>query len=302
MTACHTAVDPARSAAKAVPDGLLQALPVLPGESALEWHNHRAGVVKSLAAVGTVEVALAERAAYCLWRLCRLAAYETATLTLGLDESAAESDGVIVTKIRGAVVQIPLPSGVRLDNDPVRRRLQATQGKLEEKRRAVVLWERLLPVLNGAPGVLASAPLDGTDVGAVLQDLAGSLPHRRDTEDPDFLKEVGVPDEASDKPWHWKGWTVAMLRKAIAAIAKSSADATVLAHWVKNRERALASDQEELARLEQGAQELRERWRQQRLLPDAATREGLSQYEAHVARQLEVTLERLESLQLVRAG
>jgi hypothetical protein len=304
MTISHIAVDPERSPAKAVPAGLLQALPVLPGESAVEWHNHRAGVVKSLAAVGTVEIALAERVAYCLWRLRRLAAYETATLALGLDESAAESngDGVIVAKIRGTVLQIPLPSGVRLDNDPVRQRLEATEGKLQEKRRTIALWERLLPVLNGAPGISPSTPLDGSDVAAVLQGLAGYMPPGLDPEAPDFLKEVNVPDEASDKPWNWKGWTVAMLRKAIAAIAKSSADATVLARWVTDRERALASDREELARLEQEAQELRERWCHQRLLPEAATREGLSQYEAHVARQLEVALERLESLQSVRAG
>jgi hypothetical protein len=304
MTISHAVAKQARSAAKAVPDGLLQALPVLPGESALEWHNHRAGVVKSLAAVGTVEIALAERVAYCLWRLRRLAAYETATLALSLDESAAESNGqgVIVAKIQGTLLQIPLPSGVRLDNDPVRQRLQATQGKLEEKRRAVALWDRLLPVLNGAPGILPSTPLDGTDVAAALQDLAGYMPHRLDTEDPDFLKEVGVPDEECDKPWNWNGWTVAMLRQAIAAMARSSADATALARWVKDRERALASDREELARLEQEAQDSRERRRQQRLLPEAATREGLSQYEAHVARQLEVTLERLEGLQSVRAG
>jgi hypothetical protein len=304
MTISHITAGPERSAAKAVPAGLLQALPVLPGESALEWHNHRAGVVKSLAAVGTVEIALAERAAYCLWRLRRLAAYETAQITLGLDESAAESNGqgVIVAKVQGTVLQIPLPSGVRLENDPVRQRLEATRGKLEEKRRANAFWERLLPVLNGSPGIQASTLLDGSDVGEVLQDLAGYMPQRLDTEDPDFLKGVGVPDEASDKPWNWNGWTVALLRKAIAAIAKPSADAAVLARWVEDRERALASDREELARLEQQAQELRERWHHQRLLPEAATREGLSQYEAHVARQMEVALERLECLQSGRAG
>jgi hypothetical protein len=292
----RSATGTARSSKNAVPDGLLAALPVPPGESAAEWRNHRAGVLQSLAPVGTVEVALAERVALCLWRLGRVAAYETAGTGLGLDQFGAEGSG---------------SAGGALHSDAVGERtlfLQSPQEELEESRRTFALWERVLAVMKGSADIPEAQPFNGRDVRAVLFGLKDWMAELPDIEDPDFLEEVGVPEEESDDPWAWNRWTAAVLHRAITAIVASSADTTVLARCIRDRERAQARARVELAQLEQQAerarvqaQALRER-SQQRRLPDAATRETICQYETHVSRQLQQALDMLERLQLARAG
>jgi hypothetical protein len=76
----------ARSSKNALRHGLRSELPVLPGERPEDWEAHRTGIVQSLAAIGTLETELATRVALCLWRLRRLAHYETAVTCIGLEE------------------------------------------------------------------------------------------------------------------------------------------------------------------------------------------------------------------------
>ncbi len=65
----------------AVTHGLCAITPVIPGvEREEDWEAHRAGVVESLAPGGHLETVLAERVAFLLWRLRRVAAYEVAEL------------------------------------------------------------------------------------------------------------------------------------------------------------------------------------------------------------------------------
>src|SRR5581483_10536898 len=80
----------ARSSKNALRHGLLAGLPVLPGECADDWQAHRDGIVRSLAPAGGLETALAERVALSLWRLRRVASYETAVTALGIEEVAEE--------------------------------------------------------------------------------------------------------------------------------------------------------------------------------------------------------------------
>jgi hypothetical protein len=49
--------------------GVFAAVPVVDGENAQEWADHRTGVLESLAPMGLLEVNLAERVALLLWRL-----------------------------------------------------------------------------------------------------------------------------------------------------------------------------------------------------------------------------------------
>jgi hypothetical protein len=66
--------------------GLACALPVLAGlERAEDWEAHHTGILASLAPVEALEEALAERVALCSWRLQRVARYETAVTTVGLE-------------------------------------------------------------------------------------------------------------------------------------------------------------------------------------------------------------------------
>src|SRR4051812_6637886 len=66
--------------------GIYSNVPVVPGECPDEWEMHRAGVVASLAPVGLLEVNLAERVALLMWRLQRLARYETETVATAMEE------------------------------------------------------------------------------------------------------------------------------------------------------------------------------------------------------------------------
>ena len=68
--------------------GIFSAVPVIPGECPEEWDTHRAGVVNSLAPEGLLEVNLAERAALLLWRLQRLARYESEVMAAAMEEAA----------------------------------------------------------------------------------------------------------------------------------------------------------------------------------------------------------------------
>jgi hypothetical protein len=70
----------ARVGLNAISHGIASARLVVPGESATEWEGSRQAIVDALAPAGPVEMALAERVATALWRLRRVAAYETAAI------------------------------------------------------------------------------------------------------------------------------------------------------------------------------------------------------------------------------
>jgi len=60
--------------------GMRAAMPVIPGEDVVVWEGHRAAITDALVPVGAMEDALAERIALLMWRLGRVARYETAML------------------------------------------------------------------------------------------------------------------------------------------------------------------------------------------------------------------------------
>jgi hypothetical protein len=75
-----TTAGKARVGLNALTHGIASARLVVPGESAAEWEGSRQAMIEALAPAGPVEVALAERVATALWRLRRVAAYETASI------------------------------------------------------------------------------------------------------------------------------------------------------------------------------------------------------------------------------
>src|SRR5262245_56678098 len=87
-TGPRTVAGKGRSRLNAVSHGLRSLAPVLPGERAKDWETHRDGVVASLAPVGRLEEELAERAAFCLWRMRRVAAFEVGVVAGGVEEAA----------------------------------------------------------------------------------------------------------------------------------------------------------------------------------------------------------------------
>lgn len=72
----------------ALKHGVLFAAPVLPGVEKLEtWDAHLGGVLDSLAPQGYLEERLVERVALLLWRLGRVARYETETTATALENA-----------------------------------------------------------------------------------------------------------------------------------------------------------------------------------------------------------------------
>src|SRR5262245_57174634 len=70
--------------------GLRTDRPVVPSESPEQWEAHRAAILQLLAPSGGLETALDERIALHLWRLGRVAAYETAVVTAGTEDAEAQ--------------------------------------------------------------------------------------------------------------------------------------------------------------------------------------------------------------------
>ncbi len=75
-----TTAGKARIGLNALTHGLSSERLVLPGESNAEWEMYRRTIVGTLAPVGPVETALAERVASALRRLRRVTAYEEAAI------------------------------------------------------------------------------------------------------------------------------------------------------------------------------------------------------------------------------
>jgi hypothetical protein len=76
----RTAAGKAKIAVNALTHGISSIRPVVPSESSNDWETHLRLIVESLAPVGPVETALAERVASAIWRLRRVAAYEEAAI------------------------------------------------------------------------------------------------------------------------------------------------------------------------------------------------------------------------------
>lgn len=300
-TGPRTAGGKAKAAKNALAHGLTAAAPVLPGEAADGWDVHRAGMLAALAPVGGLEDALAERAAACLWRLRRVVAYETAATVAGLEEAAdpAPPDD---------------PDDPAWDEHRARRKADR---RLATARERVALWASAAELHAALPGLADDAPVAGDAVEGVLDDLTATLPAAAAElvpfEDGAVLQRLGVPAGFHDRPFAWPGWTAGAVRRSAAvAAALAGAGATadaLLAEARAARAEWIAEQAAEVARLEaeyRAADERiaarRRRELLRRVLPDAATLDRVTRYEAHLSRQVTHALHTLERLRAARAG
>ena len=113
----------------AVRHGLLTAAPVLPGEDIAAWERHKAGVAASLAPVGALERALADRVALTLWRLERFARAEALAAAADLADAVLLRMSSLPTEAEN-----PRPDLSRITVKVARRRVV----KLEAKRLRVI--------------------------------------------------------------------------------------------------------------------------------------------------------------------
>src|SRR5207249_4531989 len=130
-----------------------------------DWEAHRAGIAQSLAPAGALESELAGRVALCLWRLRRVAAYETGVTAVGLEEAAEEARRVT-----------PAPFETPGGEEPVAAQLQKARESLEERRETADLGEGALDLLRRLPDLPDEAPVNPDDAYGALQDASGELP------------------------------------------------------------------------------------------------------------------------------
>lgn len=95
-----------RSAMNATTHGLTARTPLVEGEDASDYALFVDGVVSALRPEGTLERALAERAAVCLWRVQRAPRIEAALLA---PTPAPEPDAVLVSLLHAQGQTLPEP-------------------------------------------------------------------------------------------------------------------------------------------------------------------------------------------------
>lgn len=308
-TGPRTAEGKAAVARNATRHGIFAAVPVIPGESAEQWEAHRAGVVESLAPVGLLETNLAERAALLLWRLQRLARYESGTVTTGMEE-----------------VDVPLLPPPEDEfgslNEPPKQKTRDEQ--LRDIRRALRAARRELAGVEGARDFLCPGPgarADGADgpvpYGVAESVLETAYSHAAAAEDlrsdpPEFesrafLRRLG---QAGSDP-RKVTWTPELIERGLAIYAAFSGESPEDFHRAVEVEigeltedlartvRRLEGEDAAITRL---LDDGRARKRAEELLPSGGRDERIAKYERHLHNLLTSTLHELERLQARRQG
>jgi hypothetical protein len=260
-----------------VTHGLRAAVPVLPTESPDEWEAHRAGIVRSLAPAGALEEALATRVALLLWRLGRVARFETATAAASQEDAAG--DYARRAEERGRY------TGAWDSHSP------------DELRQELRRYAALLRPLRRLAALDDGRMIAGEAAGAILQQC-GTVAGGDEGFDVD---EVALPGIPQDLGWDdFPAITIAALRACIDAIARAAKTeaATLIAGAVYHYECETRAAQYRLAEAEKTIG----RWREARAILEGAELEKVMRYEGHLHRQLLQTLHELEAMQARRAG
>ncbi len=280
--------------------GLTAVAPVITGEHPAEWEYHRAATVAALAPVGHLEHCLADRAAALLWRLGRVVRYEAAVTSAGIAEKAEKGDS------RDWIADLVGP------------KTEPDEAVLEKVRElAAAARAESQTAATAADWLSADACPDDEPVPAAIARTIAAEAHEYvagelgvDCPDPaakGFLAAVG----SSAKSVKAVAWTAGMVRQGLAFYAAASGQPTnafTPAHRDRLRQRAAdrAADAERgdarVVELTARVAAAADRKRAKLLLPDPLTVQKIAWYEAHLGRQLEQTLNRLERVQALRAG
>ncbi|QDU22104.1 hypothetical protein [Urbifossiella limnaea] len=301
-TGPRTDAGKAAVALNALGHGLFSGAALVPGESPDEWEEHRAGVVASLAPVGALELALAERVALTLWRMRRVTRHEAGALSAAVAGSAVpepveESPAAAFLHLKG------------YKRDPERladaRRLATTAEALAGAA------DELVSLLGRLADTPAAEPVPAGVARLVFRlgwEMAEGM--GRDAlpaAEPTFLKRIGADCRRVDDVT----WTVGLVRagldyyanrigcpaaRVVATVTRHAA--TVRADAMRDAAARRAAEAALVARAEFGP-----RWRADAaLLPGADVAERVMRVEAHLGRQLQLTLGQIERLQAIRAG
>ena len=272
-----TAAGKATSSRNATRHGVYSSLPVIAGvERHEDWDTHRQGVLQSLAPTGHLEESLAERAALLLWRLQRIARYETEAANLAQEAAAADALHLDVIHDRDDATRNRYAADLPRDPEELREHLH--------EHRLVVDTVAALPRLKDQD------PIPDENASAVLYAIAEAA------NAPDVEQQVTAAHRARrDEPQ----WTAIRFRNAMGIAAGPAGNLEGRLKAVFSRAAGIVdAAQRRLDRLDACTTRLR----RERLLPPPDAVDRVVRYEAHLHRLLTSTLHELEALQSRRRG
>jgi len=264
--------------------GMRAAMPVIPGEDVEAWEGHRAAIMDALVPVGAMEDALAERIALLMWRLGRVARYETAMLAGSVADT--ERDYVHNEEQKQ-----------RYPNSRVYTYTPNTPEECRDAIRDATATARLLRRLDTRRGEERVA---GVTVGLMLHEAGKRA--RQATADENFdPDDVAYPGLSPGSDWDdLTSVTVATIRECFATLAAAAkTDASRLVAGVVYQYEYEARTAK--LRLEVVEREL-SRMEAERLMLPPLLLDKVTRYEAHLHKQLVQTMHELEAMQDRRRG
>jgi hypothetical protein len=265
------------SSQNAVRHGLRALVPVVRGvEREADWRVHRAGVARSLAPEGYLELCLTDRVASLLWRLARVTRFESETL---------------------AVLNRDAPDDVRQQREQRPDRfVNLIPTSVAEVEGDVERWHRLRKVLAAVLDLAEDAALPGysiSEVGSFIGDVLD-----RDTSDLSVVLPDGRIVDLDELALNTVAWPAKALWAVVDAVAGEY-----------GRDVAMNAALDEAERRETGAKRAGDvlaaeidGLRRKRILPDAHELEKIARYEAALERSLLRTMHELQRFQAARLG
>ncbi len=309
--------------------GILSPRPVVTAfESEAAWKTHREAIIESLAPVGGVEQALAERVALASWRLNRVVVYETQRVEQEqehvLEEVRKDRERTLRFAslnereardlVRGSGVE-HLVDNIRKLSDTAIEVLAEPEAGLEAAQNARLHYEGVCAIYdthssetisrNGVGWVLDNAPR--LAVGRALAQWGEEIDEDAFDERVEALTErfderLGEGDPTASEMQAHLDW----LAKEAGVVDDLAVDGTVAftpgdgllekLHTVALHEFKQA---EERARVIE--KQIIDK-RRDRILPNAEDLQKIARYEAHLSREMYRSLHELEALQTRREG
>jgi len=314
--------------------GILSLRPVAAHfESEQGWQRHREAILESLAPEGGLEEALAERVASCSWRLNRVIAYETESISQEQETVSEELEEDRRHKLRfttlykreakeilaGTMVEdiVDLDRGEALSDFAVDM-LAPVEGPLQRAVNTRRYFDAVVRVMDGEP----HTPVDYYDAGWLFEKacfLAAELPylmHDDDEEaDADEMRQstLELMDKLEERMDVQDTLTVSEIKEHLAWIAEAAWSEHIVEdvnqvgytlvealleklHTVARHEAKVAEEQA------QRVQQQIVKRRRAKILPSADDLQKISRYESHLSKEMYRALHELEALQERRRG
>jgi hypothetical protein len=300
-------------------------------ESEQGWQRHREAILESLAPEGGLEEALAERVALCSWRLNRVIAYETETITQEQEAVSEELEEDRRQKLRlttlyrreakeilaGTMVEemVDLDRGEALSDFAIDM-LAPLEVPLQRAINTRRYLDAVVRVMNGEP----HTPVDYYDAWWLFEKaccLATELPYlmQDDEADEDEIRKSALElmDKLEGRMEVQDTLMVSEIKEHLAWIAEAASSEHIVEdinqvgytlvealleklHTVACHEARVAEEQA------QRVQQQIIKQRRAKILPSTDDLQKIGRYESHLSKEMYRALHELEALQERRIG